>query len=170
MGRIKIKKLKFSEKAKMDSTVAAKFQTQGNDFRKNMVMLGDSTLDNVVWVKDYNESVPFLVRAHGIHVINFAADGFTTDDVLTGEVPSISKGKRAQCDDPFPNETGKFCPFDWIDKMEKPENSIFVLSVGGNDIRELLYQIHQGLADVDQAVMETVMRYRQILTQLMQRN
>jgi hypothetical protein len=49
-----------------------------------LVLLGDSTLDNILWVPTPSSCIAFQLRAMGFNVVNYAADGFTTSDVLNG--------------------------------------------------------------------------------------
>lgn len=70
---------------------------------KRVVLVGDSTLDNVVWVHhDGGLSVTDHLKSRGFTVVNFAADGFTSGQVLEGGAATISKKARAEVGDPFP--------------------------------------------------------------------
>lgn len=73
------------------------------DSRPSLVMLGDSTLDNIVWVGSYDNCIKAqLQRLNPNHnVINLAADGFTSGNVLEGLYPSISYSHRKNVD-PYP--------------------------------------------------------------------
>jgi len=103
-------------------------------------LLGDSTLDNIVWVGEKNHCIKNLLENllpdYTIH--NYAADAFTTNDVLVGNNPVISHGKRETIGDPFPpSDDGIFFPpLEHMDRLEHVSH--VVLSVGGNDIREIL--------------------------------
>ena len=75
----------------------------------HVVLLGDSTLDNIVWVREDedSQSVPFHLRGRlglGDIVTNYAADGYTTSDVLNGGAPFISAHARREAGDPFPDD------------------------------------------------------------------
>jgi lysophospholipase L1-like esterase len=106
----------------------------------HIVLLGDSTLDNLVWVDSQEETVKAALqrRLPGARVTNFAADGFTSSDVLKGQTPSISGRARDQAKDPFPegwNSKG-FRPLEHLATLKDVTH--IVLSIGGNDIREIL--------------------------------
>jgi hypothetical protein len=120
------------------------FQITEKNYKKNIVLLGDSTLDNLVWVSSYDQCIASLLRGKKYKVINFSADGFTTTDMLKGCVPSISMGRRHKDGDSFPSGSASFRPLDHTDALENSEHSIFVVSVGGNDIREELRNIYNG--------------------------
>lgn len=79
-------------------------------------------------------------RAGGVCVHNLACDGFTSRDVLCGEPPRISVAARARDGDPFPSAPGEpFAPLDHADALAAATTSCAaVLSVGGNDVREVL--------------------------------
>ncbi|WP_420421968.1 hypothetical protein [Simkania sp.] len=51
-------------------------------------LLGDSTLDNRIWVPKAEDAIPAQIKAlcqeDGYQLINHAYDGFTTEDVLNG--------------------------------------------------------------------------------------
>ena len=77
----------------------------------HVVLIGDSTLDNVVWVEQAAEAVPptlqRLLEKHspGATVTNLAADGFTSTDVLRGAPAAISYRAREQAGDPLPTSS-----------------------------------------------------------------
>jgi hypothetical protein len=104
-----------------------------------VVLLGDSTLDNVVWVYG-KSSVADHLRVLCSPVINLAADGFTTTDVLHGGRTVISAAARAQSGDPFPELTGGI--FKPLEHLRGISPHAVVLSVGGNDVREILQEMH----------------------------
>eukprot|EP00762_Andalucia_godoyi_P003274 ANDGO_06598.mRNA.1 hypothetical protein len=127
----------------------------------HIALLGDSTLDNVVWVQGrYEDSVPSLllrrlrtthphILQSNIKVTNYAADGFTTSDVLHGAVPFISGSARLAAGDPFPESAdgkGVFAPMDHLQSLSP---SHVVLSVGGNDVREILGNMSQLQSRID---------------------
>ena len=115
-----------------------------------VVLLGDSTLDNVVWVDRPADAVPPTLRrlldqhVPGATVTNLAADGFTSTDVLRGAPAAISHRAREVAGDPFstasPTET--FYPLTELKAMALKPTHI-VLSVGGNDVREILGAMHE---------------------------
>jgi len=114
-----------------------------NDEKGELVLLGDSTLDNVVWVKQTSHAIPSKLRlllGDKFNVYNLAADGFRSDQVLNGGYPFISYNARERCNDPFPGIKGideVFKPLDELKKL-KPSKTVVILSVGGNDVREIL--------------------------------
>lgn len=54
--------------------------TLPTDERPKLVMLGDSTLDNIVWVGAQENSIKYLLQKLNPNrcVVNLAADGFTS--------------------------------------------------------------------------------------------
>jgi len=108
----------------------------------HIVFLGDSTLDNIVWVQEPEHCIKFLLQSllpDDSVIYNYAADAFTSKDVLDGNHPNISHAARASIGDPFPPNTDGtifFSPLEHYDKLENVTH--VVLSVGGNDIREIL--------------------------------
>lgn len=117
----------------------------------HVVLLGDSTLDNLVWVnRSVADSVVGRLRAglrkHFAPVVpqvtNCAADGFTSGDVLHGAVPAVSGEAWAAAGEMFPGWEAHeiFRPLDALDKMQKKSApcSHAVVSVGGNDFLEAL--------------------------------
>lgn len=114
-----------------------------------IVLLGDSTLDNIVWVEHTPGAAPVkthLERLTGSAVLNYAADGFTSEDVLIGAPPRISSATRARTGDPFPDGIGAsrvFKPLDALDAVPGiGAGGAAVLSVGGNDVRHILTAMH----------------------------
>lgn len=146
------------------------FKITDLSYKKNIVLLGDSTLDNIAWVSSYEECIAKLVRDRGIKVINYSADGFKTKDMLEGCMPCISMGARHTVGDSFPSGEGEFKPLDHTDALENAEHSIFVVSVGGNDIREELRNIYMGTADVPAVMQRAVKNYTQMLERLLKKN
>jgi len=91
-------------------------------------------------------------------VSNFAADGFKTVDMLEGEVPSISMGHRRAANDPFPGLYGNiFDPLEALEEADYVKHT--VLSVGGNDIREILGDMSQ----LDSVLAAFALRYPEIV-------
>mmetsp|Transcript_114896 Transcript_114896/g.336115 ORF Transcript_114896/g.336115 Transcript_114896/m.336115 type:complete len:329 (+) Transcript_114896:91-1077(+) len=105
----------------------------------HIVLLGDSTIDNVCWTGHPHE-VPEQLKGllPDAEVTNFAADGFTSTDLLNGAVPVISCGKRREIGDPFPEcSDNVFKPLELLRSLS-PKPTHAVLSIGGNDVREIL--------------------------------
>ena len=117
-----------------------------------VALLGDSTLDNVVWVDTPEQAVaPTLqrrleARSAGAAVINLAADGFTSADTLNGGPALISFTARRDAGDPLPGYDGQldapFAPLSHLEALSPPPTHV-VLSVGGNDVREILGAMHE---------------------------
>jgi len=112
-----------------------------------IALVGDSTLDNVVWVGNdpcIAEQLAALVPESA--VANLAADGYTTSDALHGSERVISVGMRGRAGsrggcDPLQYEAdGKFCPLIRLAGLKPPPTHI-ILSVGGNDVREILREM-----------------------------
>ena len=121
---------------------------------KHVVFIGDSTIDNLIWVKNQKYSVAHYVKEQlsaDWKVTNYAADGFTTSDVLNGAFPSISIQQRTKTGDPFPLQNGIFSPLEQLEELHKqfPVSHV-ILSVGGNDIRVILHKIQNLLAVLPQ--------------------
>ena len=69
------------------------------------------------------------------------ADGFTSDNVLRGAPPILSQRQWQEAGEPFPLEqdTGVFKPLDSLERLHAEQAvTHVVLSVGGNDVREIL--------------------------------
>jgi len=118
-----------------------------NSSDSHIVFIGDSTLDNIVWLQDddcYGREKSIKEQLEELtsgKVTNYAADGFTSKNVLKGLYPSISYGTRQRTGDPYPEFESaeynfKFNPLVHLKKLEGITH--VVLSVGGNDIREIL--------------------------------
>jgi hypothetical protein len=76
-------------------------------------------------------------------VKNLAADGFNSTDALNGSRTVISVGLRKAIGDPVPFDTdGTFRPLKQLSSLEPPPTHV-VLSIGGNDVREILGDISQ---------------------------
>jgi len=134
----------------------------------HVVLIGDSTLDNLIWVKNQvKDSVIGALRrgAPTVKVTNFACDGFTSSDILTGNRPMLSASQWRNVGEPFPGcekRTVRFRPLDALrDLQARQPISHVVLSVGGNDIREILRQMDK-LAGV-------IASYHSNYTQIVQR-
>lgn len=77
-------------------------------------MIGDSTLDNVVWLKDSQKCIKFLIANKNpeFEVQNYAADGFTSEDIINGDIPKISMSFRERIGDPYPKFEKIFKPLE----------------------------------------------------------
>eukprot|EP00004_Rigifila_ramosa_P006705 TRINITY_DN1762_c0_g1_i2.p1 TRINITY_DN1762_c0_g1~~TRINITY_DN1762_c0_g1_i2.p1 ORF type:complete len:310 (-),score=43.90 TRINITY_DN1762_c0_g1_i2:55-882(-) len=126
--------------------------------------LGDSTLDNCVWVAP-GEAVPDQLRmALGPQalVVNWAADAFTTTDLLRGAFPRVSGRRRLQVGDPFPTGESLFAPLELLEALPASQRPThIVLSVGGNDVREVL-----GARDVSGTVRQLVANSAEIIARI----
>lgn len=127
-----------------------------------IVLVGDSTLDNVVWVGSYENCIKFKLESMNpnYRVVNYAADGFTSSEVIGGGHPDISWSHR-KSKDPYPTESAvKFCPLDWVNKLGQVD--YIVLSVGGNDLRQILSSHEQ----IIKATESFIKNYHSICDQL----
>lgn len=141
--------------------------------KHRIVLLGDSTLDNVVWVAHEEDSM--CLSSHlqllltSSEIVNWAADGFTSDDVLNGGSADISRSAREAYGDPFPT-ANPFSPLQLLEhdegKGEGGEGAVAatatqttVLSVGGNDIRHIL----RDMTSLPSVVAMFTENYREIL-------
>ena len=109
------------------------------------MFLGDSTLDNVVWVAGRGRPVRdhlIELSGPGMTVVNLAADGFTTGHVLHGGPATISAAARSEAGDPVPGDVMKFTPLTHLAALPGARDATVVLSVGGNDVREILGAMH----------------------------
>ena len=109
----------------------------------HVALVGDSTIDNILWVKKVERSVPGVLTEElpNWKITNYAADGYTTTNVLQGATPFISSHIRKQINDPFPNENF-FAPLEELEILHQSNPiSHLVLSVGGNDVRVILGSI-----------------------------
>eukprot|EP00931_Biecheleriopsis_adriatica_P091141 TRINITY_DN65042_c0_g1_i1.p1 TRINITY_DN65042_c0_g1~~TRINITY_DN65042_c0_g1_i1.p1 ORF type:complete len:350 (+),score=50.98 TRINITY_DN65042_c0_g1_i1:134-1183(+) len=132
---------------------------------KRIALVGDSTLDNVLWVGDdpcIAEQLADHIR--GAAVANLAADGYTTSDVLYGSERVISVGMRGRageaegCDPLQFEANGNFCPLSQLAALQPPPTHI-ILSVGGNDVREILTD----MGKLPQVVREFMPKYTDIV-------
>lgn len=106
-----------------------------------VALLGDSTLDNILWIgavpcisEQLTTSLPCAVK-------NLAGDGFKTTDTLVGSRMVISTAMRQACGDPVDFDAdGVFRPLEALKRLAPPPTHV-VLSVGGNDVREILGNI-----------------------------
>ena len=142
-----------------------------------LVLLGDSTLDNVLWVPSPSSCIAFQLRAMGFNVVNYAADGFTTTDVLHGGNPLLSRSVRERVGDALPgwSADGNDCSRELFEPLKHVEVLVrksaesdsmgitAVLSVGGNDIRHIL----SDMKGVESAVKRLHSNYAAILDHLL---
>lgn len=146
---------------------------------KNYVhLLGDSTLDNLIWLMRAKHGDPQSACVEGklktelgseYTVVNHAWDGFTTGDVLSGgNIGAVLQGfrdlnaylqarEKGNLEGVFPLSTLRA----QIDKDQNAKHYV-VISVGGNDFRVKLAQPWALLSEIS-AVQE---RYLQILDQV----
>ena len=147
-----------------------RYQLTEKEYNKNLVFLGDSTLDNLIWVIGKNACIASQLRQRSYNVVNYAADGFTTSDLLYGNVPSIDYQQRYQAGDPYPSGSDKFKPLDWVEKFENPSNSIFISSCGGNNIRENLKGIYIGYTSAERVLRKGAKEYITALERMLKSN
>lgn len=137
-------------------------------------LLGDSTIDNVYWLRRSRGDV--TVEEHlsqelgsGYKVKNLAYDGFTTTSVLEGD----QVGKVLGCNPAYlrtrgidPNTTSYFVhPLNELKKhveAHPDETHYVVLSVAGNDFRENLLKPHRLLLDIP----KILQRYMRIVDEI----
>lgn len=109
-----------------------------------VALIGDSTLDNILWVED-DPCVPEQLAAAlpCAAVCNLAADGFNSTNALRGHTCVISSGTRKTVGDPVDfSADGVFRPLEKLAELTPPPTHV-VLSIGGNDVREILGRIDQ---------------------------
>lgn len=128
-----------------------------------VILLGDSTIDNVYWVnqgKTVTQHLSSLLPNY--EVINFAVDGFTTASVLYGEFKDFEVVS--------PNHPHEY--FKPIDALKKQTDvTHIVLSVLGNDFRAELSQIisspfSQRLQIIDEIIERIVTNYSKIIEEI----
>jgi hypothetical protein len=81
---------------------------------KVLLLIGDSTLDNIVWVGKYENCIKHKLESLNpdYRVINYAADGYTSIHVVGGGHPDISWSHR-KSRDAYPTAAhNKFHPLD----------------------------------------------------------
>jgi hypothetical protein len=145
-----------------------------------LVLLGDSTLDNILWVPSPSSCLASQLRAAGFSVFNYAADGFTTDDVLNGGKPLLSRAARERAGDALPGwgaerdaaAEGVFEPLKHVEELAGKAGTMgvtAVLSVGGNDIRHILADmkgVHAAVARLHrnyEALLDRLLRLRPVV-------
>lgn len=153
--------------------------------QQTVVMIGDSTIDNYVWVQD-GETVAEklkLLRPED-NIISFAVDGFTTTDVLAGNYTNKAVSSDKHNGDFFKplSALNKLAPQKPKKKKKKknkhntevqspnPVDHI-ILSVGGNDFREELRTLITMSADyrakaIDKLSSGISQRYIRILSNI----
>ena len=127
----------------------------------HIILMGDSVLDNFYWLKNKKKDVKQQILDtynNNIKVTNLAVDESTSEDVLYGMDPSWTyiDARKQYGLEPYPidkNNYDKVCPLDIAEKLIN-ENKIninvnkneikptVVLSVGGNDVRVLLFNFN----------------------------
>lgn len=108
---------------------------------KKVALIGDSSLDNILWV-EAGQSISKQLHAVDVAVCNLAADGFTTADVLHGSRSVISSSAR-RFQEPIRWSSGNiFRPLEQLGALQ-PQPTHVVLSVGGNDVRHILGSLSQ---------------------------
>jgi lysophospholipase L1-like esterase len=83
---------------------------EGLTNKPDIIFIGDSMLDNSSYIDD-KTSVPDLMREKGVNLLNYAKDGATIHDCYS-QIISVTSVNNGLC----------------------PENSVFIISAGGNDI------------------------------------
>eukprot|EP00239_Pterosperma_sp_CCMP1384_P008306 CAMPEP_0197848014 /NCGR_PEP_ID=MMETSP1438-20131217/7779_1 /TAXON_ID=1461541 /ORGANISM="Pterosperma sp., Strain CCMP1384" /LENGTH=299 /DNA_ID=CAMNT_0043460129 /DNA_START=171 /DNA_END=1070 /DNA_ORIENTATION=+ len=130
--------------------------SKAETYHASIALIGDSTIDNVVWTRSLDGCVAHQLKAQldakrnipsspSVLIHNLAADGFTSDDVLKGKRPAISFNTRENLGDPFPFTTISeghkgvpiFKPLACLKRLD-PKPDVCVVSIGGNDVREIL--------------------------------
>jgi lysophospholipase L1-like esterase len=134
--------------------------SQSNDaLAYHIVTIGDSTIDNLIWMDKNQLTNQFPIEDCVIgqlrkqlsktnsSVSNLAADGFTSSNVLHGAMPMLSREAWFRAGQPFPSDKrsdGVLSPLDELERLHetKPVTHV-VLSVGGNDVRVILSSMHK---------------------------
>jgi len=128
----------------------------------HIALLGDSTLDNVCWTGHPLEIAEQLRQLDdgNMRIANLAADGFNSTDLLKGAVPCISCSKRREIGDPFPDLGigNTFEPLLCLEALDPPASHA-VISIGGNDVREILGNMHR----LEEILVQFQSNYLQIL-------
>lgn len=127
---------------------SAKTSDEDDDTR-HVVLVGDSTLDNLIWVNNAVKDcvVGALRTVPLLNVTNYACDGFTSTDVLRGNRPMLSATQWRNVGEPFPGceeSVELFKPLNALHALHaKTTVTHVVLSVGGNDVREILREMNK---------------------------
>eukprot|EP00939_MAST-03C_sp_MAST-3C-sp1_P000890 g890.t1 len=127
---------------------SAKTSDEDDDTR-HVVLVGDSTLDNLIWVNNTVKDcvVGALRTVPLLNVTNYACDGFTSTDVLRGNRPMLSATQWRNVGEPFPGceeSVELFKPLNALRALHaKKTVTHVVLSVGGNDVREILREMNK---------------------------
>jgi len=134
-----------------------------------IALVGDSTLDNVLWVgNDLCIAEQLAEQIPGSAISNLAADGYTTSDTLHGSNRVISVGMRgraggsAGCDPLQYEDDGCFHPLIQLAKLEPPPSHV-ILSVGGNDVREIL----RDMSKLSEVIRDFMPKYMAIVEKCM---
>ena len=83
---------------------------EGLTNKSDIIFIGDSMLDNSSYIEN-NTSVPDLMKEKGVNLLNYAKDGATIHSCYS-QINSVVSVSNGSC----------------------PENSVFIVSAGGNDI------------------------------------
>lgn len=117
----------------------------------NVYLVGDSVLDNFIWLKNPQQNLTQQLKAktkNQNNIFNFAVDETETDDILKGKTPGhhYQEGRLKYKLENYPvSADGKVYPIELIKKNKNPsKKNVAVLSVGGNDARVCLYCLAQG--------------------------
>ncbi len=138
---------------------------------KHVVVIGDSTIDNKVWVPREQSVVAQLSTKLGVEYVvhDYANDGFTTTDVLNGAYKD--KAVRGSI---YPHT--HFKPLVAADADIKRADAV-VVSVGGNNFREFLGAIPMRTpmarfikAEFPKVIEKMKREYREIVTQIRRAN
>jgi len=140
----------------------------------HLVTIGDSTIDNLIWMDKDPSTDSFRISdcvigqlrttlPEGSQVTNLAADGFTSSHVLHGAIPMLSSASWERAGEPFPCQA-ELVPLDELEGLDsKQPVSHVLLSVGGNDVRVILQQMHR----LPEVVAEFHSNYQQICDRIL---
>ena len=136
----------------------------------SIILIGDSVLDNFYWLEDKESDLRAELIKSGYHCDNFAVDEAQFSDVVNGMTPrNIYSENRSY---PYPiSDDGKVYPLDLLQNIKNKENSMVVLSVGGNDMRVSIGALLFGVdafvdrflsknnVDLYEKAIETILKY-----------
>merc|ERR1712228_279313 len=123
---------------------------------RHIILMGDSVIDNFYWLKDKTKDIKQQILdtyENKVKVTNLAVDESRSQDVLYGMDPSfvyVDARKKVGLE-PYPmDKNGKVIPLEIVKNMIDKKEIILnvkkhqikptvVLSIGGNDVRVLLY-------------------------------
>lgn len=135
---------------------------------KTIVFLGDSTLDNKTWTRDFpcvTEQLQNLFKddASPTHVLNYAVDCFQTTDILNVISNRGHNSMKVVFDHPH---FQRHQQVNVLDQLNQTENvTHIILSVGGNDLRNQLSSIRSP-ADIDRCISELQENYLRIIEEI----